>query len=70
MALLWLWCRLAAPAPIQPLALELPYAVGMALKKRKKEKKKCHKLSSAIIYLFFVFLGPYPQHMEVPRLGV
>ena len=22
------------------------------------------------IYLFFFFLGPYPWHMEVPRLGV
>ena len=21
-------------------------------------------------FFFFVFLGPYPQHMEVPRLGV
>ena len=21
-------------------------------------------------YLFFVFLGPYPRHMEIPRLGV
>ena len=21
-------------------------------------------------FLFFVFLGPYPRHMEVPRLGV
>ena len=31
----------AALAPIEPLAWELPYAVGMALKKRKgKEKKK------------------------------
>ena len=22
------------------------------------------------LFLFFVFLGPNPQHMEVPRLGV
>ena len=29
--LLWLWCRLAAVAPIQPLAREHPYAVGAAL---------------------------------------
>ena len=28
LALLWLWCRLAAAAPIKPLAWELPYAVG------------------------------------------
>ena len=32
LALLWLWCRLAAAALIQPLAQELPHAAGMALK--------------------------------------
>ena len=31
-ALLWLWCRLAATAPIRPLAWEPPYAAGVALK--------------------------------------
>ena len=35
-ALLWLWCRLAATAPIQPLAWEPTYAVGAALKIQKK----------------------------------
>ena len=33
-ALLWLWQRLAATAPIQLLAWELPYAVSAALKKK------------------------------------
>ena len=28
--LLWLWHRLAATAPIRPLAWESPYAVGVA----------------------------------------
>ena len=37
--LLWLWCRLAATALIRPLAWELPYAVGVALKKKKKKRK-------------------------------
>ena len=37
MVLLWLWQRLAAVAPIQPLAWEPPYAMGMALKKKKKK---------------------------------
>ena len=37
-ALLWLWCRLAATAPIRPLAWEPPYAAGAALEKDKKEK--------------------------------
>ena len=34
-ALLWLWRRLAAVALIQPLAWELPYALGAALKRKK-----------------------------------
>ena len=34
-ALLWLWCRLAAIALIPPLAWQLPYAAGVALKKLK-----------------------------------
>ena len=33
LAWLWLWHRLAAADPIQPLALEAPYAMGAALKK-------------------------------------
>ena len=37
-ALLWLWCRLVATAPIQPLAQEPPYATGAALEKGKKQK--------------------------------
>ena len=40
LALLWLWYRLAASALIHPLAWELPYAVGAALKKKKKKKDK------------------------------
>ena len=38
--LLWLWCRLAAVAPIRPLVWEPPYAAGMALEKGKKTKNK------------------------------
>ena len=40
LVLLWLWCRLAAIAPIRPLAWEPPYAVGAALKRQKTKKKK------------------------------
>ena len=39
-ALLWLWCRPAATAPIRPLAWEPPYAVGAALKRQKTKQKK------------------------------
>ena len=35
--LLWLWCRLAAVALIQPLAWELPYATGVTLKSKNKQ---------------------------------
>ena len=38
LALLWLWCRPAAIAPVQPLAWEPPYALGEALKRRGKKK--------------------------------
>ena len=34
-ALLWVWCRLAAASLIPPLAWEPPYAVGVALKRKK-----------------------------------
>ena len=35
LALLWLWCRPAAVAPIRPLAWKLPYATGAAMKRKK-----------------------------------
>ena len=38
--LLWLWRRLAATAPIKPLAWEPPYATGSSPRKKKKEKKR------------------------------
>ena len=38
LALLCLWYRRVATAPIWPVAWELPYAVGMALKRPKKKK--------------------------------
>ena len=40
LVLLWLWCRPPAVALIGPLAWELPYAMGVALKSQKKAKKK------------------------------
>ena len=39
-ALLWLWDRLEAIAPIGLLAWEPPYAMGVALEKTKRQKKK------------------------------
>ena len=37
-ALLWLWRRPVATAPIKPLAWEPPYATGVALKKKRVNK--------------------------------
>ena len=51
-ALLWLWWRLAAVAPIQPIAWELPYATGAALKKEKKKKKAVSLASYNKLLLF------------------
>ena len=42
-ALLWLWCRLAAVAPIGPLVWEPPYATGVALKKRQPPPLQTNK---------------------------
>ena len=49
--LLWLWCRPAATALIRPLALEAPYAAGVAqeiAKRPKKKKKKKRILDKSI----------------------
>ena len=43
LALLWLWCRPAATASVQPLAWEPPYAAGAALKRQKDTDKKNYK---------------------------
>ena len=40
LALLWLWHRPEATAPIQPLAWEPPSATDVALKRQKKLKNK------------------------------
>ena len=42
-ALLWLWPLATVPIRPQPLAWELPYAVGVAQKDQKKKKKKKKK---------------------------
>ena len=39
-ALLWFWRGLAATVLIRPLAWEPPYAVGVALEKATRQKKK------------------------------
>ena len=54
--LLCLLCRLAAVAPIQPLAWELPYATGEALKSKKKKnflKKVEHFMCALLLHIIF-----------------
>ena len=50
-ALLWLWCRLAAVAPVGPLTWESPYAEGAAQEKAKRQKEKKKILSLETIFL-------------------
>ena len=66
-ALLWLWHRRAAVAPIRPLVWELPYATGAALKRQKNkmlpsllglcyfllEQSSYFMILSSLPYLFF-----------------
>ena len=64
--LLWLWCRLAATAPIRPLTWEPPYATGAAqrnsnnnnYKKQKTKKKKNYNESNSelVLYIFLCCL--------------
>ena len=49
LALLWLWHRLAAIAQIRPLAWELPYALGAALKRQKKKKSIKSPLDNKVL---------------------
>ena len=42
--LLWQWCWLAAVTPIQPVAWELPYAMGTVLKRKKNQRQICNIL--------------------------
>ena len=49
---LWLWCRLAAIAPIWPLVRELPYAAGVALKSRKGVGGQSWKYSNMLCLIY------------------
>ena len=59
-ALLWLWPRPAATAPIGPLAWEPPCGAGAALKsqKKKKERKKEKKKKTVWKYLRKLYVDP------------
>ena len=69
LALLWLWHRLAAVAPIGPLAREHPCTVSAALKRKKKKKKQRNKKlkKPSALFLFF-WLGRGPK--EISFIGL
>ena len=57
-ALLWLWHKPAAVAPIGPLAWEPPYATGAALKRQKDthtHTKLTQKLTITLGLILFFF---------------
>ena len=53
--LLWLWCRLAAAAPVRPLAWELPHALKR--QKRKKKKNPNNKKFTFPQYLMLIYFS-------------
>ena len=61
LALLWLWCRLAAVALIRPLAWERPYAMGTALKS--KQNKTNQKKVTSFTCSCSVFLKPHRDYV-------
>ena len=46
----WLWHRPAAAALLQPLAWELPYTAGVALKEKKKKRSHYINMQSLKVY--------------------
>ena len=59
LALLWLWLRPEATAPIRPLAWEAPHAMGVALKRHTHKK-----FSSSVALDEFQVIT---SHMESPE---
>ena len=57
---LWLWCRLAATAPIRPLAWEPPCARGAALEETKRQKQTDRKNK----------LSPYKYLCKIFRVDI
>ena len=56
-----MWWRPAATAPIRALDRELPHAVGAALKKERKKKKKPQKTNTGNL----LYSGSRETHKEI-----
>ena len=50
--LLWLWCRLGAVAPTQPLAREPPCASGASLKTKSKKRERKRETDSQTFKIY------------------
>ena len=73
LALLRLWCRPAATAPIQLLAWEPPYAVGAALKRQKRREKEKPFVNNPFTFFNSFIEIPFPyttDPLKVCRLIV
>ena len=60
-ALLWLWRRPEATAPIRLQAWEPPYAAGAALERAKRPKKKKKKILSVATAWMNIMLSELSQ---------
>ena len=69
LTLLWLWCRPVATTLIRPLAWELPYAAGTALKS-KKQTKHLLSISGKRFLNRLSRSSPVAQCIEDPALSL
>ena len=58
-ALLWLWHRPAAIAPIGPLAWEPPHAASITPKRQKKKKEKRERKENMHIRYYIFCVCPH-----------
>ena len=56
LALLWLWCKPAATAPIRPLAWEPSHAVCAALKRQKTKIKNKVKVTGEHLFYSLTYV--------------
>ena len=73
LTLLWLWCRPAVTAQIQPLAWDPPYATGVAQEMAKKKKKKDKKIKCLSAHLHaihtYVFYSVASELLKVRSIS-
>ena len=69
LAVLWLWCRSAAVAPIPPLVWELTYATGAALKIKKRGGSSfCGAIGGIMGCFFYPWPGTAGWDLALPQL--